>query len=118
MTHLVFVYGSLLRGQSNHECLEGARYVGETRTPSGYQLYDLGYYPAAVPAASGTIKGEVYAVDAWGLAILDRLEGYPGYYDRYLIETEHGTAWMYFLAEAGPAWPLVPEGEWAAYRTA
>ncbi len=118
MTHLVFVYGSLLRGQSNHACLDGARFVGEARTPRGYRLYDLGFYPAAVPAESGTIKGEVYAVDKRGLAVLDRLEGYPAYYDRRLIDTERGTAWMYFLAAAEPDWPLVPEGEWVAYQTA
>jgi gamma-glutamylcyclotransferase (GGCT)/AIG2-like uncharacterized protein YtfP len=42
------------------------------------KLFDLGIYPAAVPAADGRVWGEVFEIGdtATVLAALDRIEGY------------------------------------------
>jgi gamma-glutamylaminecyclotransferase len=73
---LVFVYGTLKRGGSNHFHLAGQEFSGEAETGPGYVLYELGGYPGMVVGAGGPgIRGEVWSVDDECLARLDVLEG-------------------------------------------
>lgn len=74
---LVFVYGTLKKGGSNHHCLMGQKFLGVARTTPGLRLYDLGGHPGMVPLAEDTagVIGEVWEVDAKSLAQLDALEG-------------------------------------------
>jgi len=95
MEHRVFVYGTLLRGEVNHHLLTAARFLGEHRTEPRFTLLVLGAYPGLVARGDTAVQGEVYAVDAAGLRRLDQLEDYPRLYDRRLIPTDHGSAWVY-----------------------
>lgn len=74
---LIFVYGTLKRGYSNHHCMAGQEYLGAALTAPGYVLFDLGGYPGMVadPGAAVGVSGEVWNVDDECLAGLDRLEG-------------------------------------------
>lgn len=74
---LVFVYGTLKRGCSNHHYLTGQKFVGETRTVPGFRLYSLGGFPGMVPQPDDQtgVVGEVWSVDAPALVRLDGLEG-------------------------------------------
>ena len=75
---LVFVYGTLKRGCSNHAYLGGQIYVGDASTVPGFSLYELDGYPGMVATnseVSESVTGEVWSVDAAGLGQLDRLEG-------------------------------------------
>ena len=91
---LVFVYGSLKRGETNHHWLEGASWQGEAEL-GGVVLHDLGPFPMAV-IGEDIALGEVYAVEACGLARLDELEGYPRLYDRQELTLRDGRrAWVY-----------------------
>ena len=91
---LVFVYGTLKRGHGNHHWLAEATFQGEAVLPD-VVLHDLGPFPMAVPG-EGSVWGELYAVEAAGLARLDRLEGYPRLYDRRPLRLADGRrAWVY-----------------------
>lgn len=63
--HMVFVYGSLKRGEFNHRRfgMDRQEFVG-TGTISGYGLYDLGAYPCVVkhPDQNLTVHGELFHV--------------------------------------------------------
>ena len=74
---LVFVYGTLKRGGSNHGFLLGQTFLGEAQTLPGFQLYRLNGYPGMIASSadSGGVTGEVWNVDAATLAQLDELEG-------------------------------------------
>jgi gamma-glutamylcyclotransferase (GGCT)/AIG2-like uncharacterized protein YtfP len=74
---LVFVYGTLKRGLSNHHYLAGQTFVGEASTAPGFALYDVGGYPGMVraPGCAGGVSGEVWSVDDACLSRLDELEG-------------------------------------------
>jgi gamma-glutamylaminecyclotransferase len=88
MEKLVFVYGTLKRGGSNHLYLAGQTFVGEARTVPGFTLFELNGYPGMVPeaAASEGVTGEVWAVEANALARLDDLEGIAeGLYRREVV---------------------------------
>lgn len=74
-THL-FVYGTLMRGESRHRHLEGETFVAEVRSAPGYRLYDAGDYPALVEDAGGvSIVGELWQVSDSCLRELDDVEG-------------------------------------------
>lgn len=68
----VFVYGTLMRGEENHEpFLAGSRFVCHAELP-GYALYKVdSCYPGIVPEEGERVKGEVYEVDTGTLTLLD-----------------------------------------------
>ena len=74
---LLFVYGTLKRGGSNHHYLTGQKFLGAASTVPGFRLYDLGGFPGLDEVAEDKtgVIGEVYEVDATALANLDVLEG-------------------------------------------
>ena len=110
MTDLVFFYGTLMSGFKR----PGRSRIDQNLTAIGRgsiqaTLFDLGIYPAAIPASDGRVLGEVHRMtDADAvLAALDELEGYrPGHPDASLytrVETpvtfDDGhveQAWAYF----------------------
>nr|WP_246438224.1 gamma-glutamylcyclotransferase family protein [Prosthecobacter vanneervenii] len=85
---MVFVYGTLKRGGSNHSWIEKQQFVAEARTAPKYRMYDLGGYPGMVRDDNGlSIEGEVWRVDEAGLAHLDVLEDTDGgEYERVKME--------------------------------
>ncbi len=117
MHHRVFVYGTLLRGQVNHGLLADADFLGSHRTEPRYALFLLGAYPGLVAGGSTAVSGEVYRVKDPGLRALDRLEDYPRLYDRKLIQTPFGRAWVYLYRGAVGDRPLVASGDWRAYAS-
>ena len=71
---LVFVYGTLRSGGSNHFRMDGAEFIA-TGSIRG-RLYRFGWYPGLIADPSaGEIIGEVYAVGPAQLAALDVFEG-------------------------------------------
>jgi gamma-glutamylcyclotransferase (GGCT)/AIG2-like uncharacterized protein YtfP len=91
VTHL-FVYGTLKRGESNHELLTGQHFVGEAVTEPLYRLLDCGGYPALIESAKGLpIRGEVYLVDESTLRTLDVLEEAPHLFRLSAIRLRHFT---------------------------
>ena len=94
MSHLVFVYGTLRKGQHNHHFLQQSKKLGDWVTPAQFALYDLGRYPGMI-FGKKKVVGEVYIVNDDVLASLDRLEDVPIEYRREQIETIFGLAWVY-----------------------
>ncbi len=76
MSTLIFVYGTLMRGDCRHSALSGQEFFGEARTVASYRMYDVGTYPALIEDAHGLeIEGEVWRVDSACRARLDAVEG-------------------------------------------
>ena len=90
MNHLVFVYGTLKKNESNHGWMCKSFFVKEAVTAKEYLLYDLGAYPCLVKAPHGkgrNIRGELYEVTDGVLKGLDVLEGVAhGHYERVRIK--------------------------------
>ena len=85
MSTLLFVYGTLKAGCSNHRHLADQKFVGTARTVPGYTLYELGGYPAIAPHVGDRegVAGEVWAVSDEALRWLDEFEGvHEGLYRR------------------------------------
>jgi len=112
---LIFVYGTLKRGERNHDVLDDSEFVSEATTEALYLLYDRGAYPCMVKAECGkNIKGEVYRVSDETLKRLDSLEGVGyGLYERARIRLLDVSVpcWGYLylrgtrgMNECGPMW--------------
>ena len=105
----VFVYGTLKRGQRNFRYLQAAEFVGSFSTESIFSMYAFDNYPAVCEQGLHAIHGEVYHVSDAQFRLLDELERYPGYYQRILIGTYYGDAWMYTVkAELCQGKELIP----------
>ncbi len=110
MSELVFFYGTLMTPFNR----SGRLRIDQHLVPVGRgsiaaALFDLGIYPAAVPASDGRVWGEVYEATQPFVVLqaLDELEGYrPGepeasLYNRAVtpVTLEDGRivhAWAYF----------------------
>jgi gamma-glutamylcyclotransferase (GGCT)/AIG2-like uncharacterized protein YtfP len=118
--HLVFVYGSLRRGNPGSMSVRfpNAKFVGETRL-SG-KLYDLGPYPGAILDESNSfVSGEVYEVDEELLDKLDEFEATSNYRRKQIklsLDNEIASGWVY---EPDPEFysltKLIPSGDWIEY---
>jgi gamma-glutamylaminecyclotransferase len=99
---LVFVYGSLLRGLTNHHRLErpGVRFLGHALSAGRYLMCGVGFPILSSSVPDSHVRGEVYAVPADVLASLDVLEGHPDAYVRREIDVHMAAA----DAGAGPSW--------------
>jgi gamma-glutamylcyclotransferase (GGCT)/AIG2-like uncharacterized protein YtfP len=96
----LFVYGSLRRGQCNHDQMKEARFIGPAATPPGlYYLTPLAEYLALIDGAGPNVQGELYEVSAALLARLDAFEDVPRLYCRRALALADGSyAEAYFKA--------------------
>lgn len=78
----LFVYGTLLKGQSNHDrYLSDHQYLGDAELPD-FALFDLTAYPAILPQKDASVRGELYSVTDDDLLKIDQLEGEGTLYTR------------------------------------
>lgn len=115
---LVFVYGTLRDGGSNHFRMAGAEFVmaGVVRG----RLYGIDWYPGFVADDSaGMVSGEVYRVGAEMLRELDDFEGSD--YRRVRIEVRCGgdgrpplEAWVWEWTGAVEETRRIVHGDWLA----
>ncbi|AXY02026.1 gamma-glutamylcyclotransferase [Vibrio alfacsensis] len=111
MQHLVFVYGTLRSGESNHHYLSTAQFLGHHQTEPQFALYDLGPYPA-LSVGQKSIQGEVYLINEETLIELDKLEDVPVEYHRETIVTPFGQAWIYLYQDAEQLSDEIASGDW------
>jgi gamma-glutamylcyclotransferase (GGCT)/AIG2-like uncharacterized protein YtfP len=116
--HLVFVYGTLMRDEINHDLLIRARFVADARTEPCFELFDLGPFPAMSAGGQMVVLGELYAVDDATLARLDRLEGHPTLYQRTQIQLDDGQEVQAYLMDRARmrGRVLIALGDWRAHR--
>jgi gamma-glutamylcyclotransferase (GGCT)/AIG2-like uncharacterized protein YtfP len=88
---LLFVYGTLLRGEESHALLEGSRLVREVKTAPKYSLVDLGTYPGMVKGGDVAISGELFVLEIPTLAKVDVHEGHPVLFKRQEVELDDGS---------------------------
>lgn len=123
---LVAVYGTLLSGMGNHVLLtrnEGdVKPLGAAKGDFYCVMYSAGGFPIlSMMEPEDKVICEIYEVGDETLADLDRLEGYPGWYNRTVrsfIMDETGEtvrAYIYHQNDAQDM-PVVPKADWRSYR--
>src|SRR6185436_11197532 len=99
VAHTLFVYGTLLSGESNHHVLAGSTPLGPARTAAAFELVEFGAYLALVEGGKRRIEGELYVVDDAFLETLDRFEGHPWLYKRGRVALDDGRQVEAYLVE-------------------
>ena len=114
---MVFVYGTLRRGGSNHWRMAQARFVAEGVLRG--RLYRIDWYPGLITDENAeAVKGEIYRTDDETMAALDEFEGSEYrrvknaveiVYNGFLIE-----AWIWeWLGEVDES-QRIASGDWLA----
>ena len=120
---IIAVYGSLRHGMGNHGLISHAQMVERRTVRLPYKMISLGGFPGLITDKQlNDIVIELYEVDQPTYARVERLEGYPSFYDKYaftLPEYEFPVE-IYVLNQQGERGYYKSEGEhipdWVAYR--
>jgi hypothetical protein len=122
-TKRIFICGSALRGQPDHNSLQAATFIRVAKTKPLYRLHAVqdGWHPAVYPVAAGgiAIPGEIYALTSEQYEHLLSVEPpnlYPGE-----VELENGEIAIALLYPQALVehyqWPDISSyGGWAAYK--
>lgn len=124
--NLIAVYGTLRKGCSNHRVIEKGVYLGNYESKPIFNMYSLGdHYPALKLNGNTSILFEVYEIDDVNLKSVNALEGYaenndsngkyPNYYDRKIIQTPYGEAYIYIFEGEISNYNKVESGDWKEY---
>ncbi|NJM96902.1 MAG: gamma-glutamylcyclotransferase [Phormidesmis sp. RL_2_1] len=119
----VFICGSALRGQPDHQNLQSATFLGEAKTAPKYRLHAVkdGWHPGIYETAANgiSIPGEIYELTAEQYDYLVSTEPpdmYPA--EVLLADGACAIAMLYpktLIDEGG--WPDISDiGGWAAYK--
>ena len=128
---LVFVYGTLKRGERNHDLLRTAEFVGPAFTEPRFRLIDCGPYPAMIEHFDEplVISGEVYRIDDGVLLELDKLEDEGRLYRRKVVEVSlidggacdqslrTARCWTYLWLNESHNLPLIDGASWSEAKS-
>ncbi|MBF2050681.1 MAG: allophanate hydrolase-related protein [Leptolyngbya sp. IPPAS B-1204] len=124
-TRQVFICGSALRGQPDHQNLQSAKFIKETKTQPLYRLHaaENGWHPAIyqVGADGISIPGEIYEMTVDQFEYLAANEP-PHMYPTEVLLEDGDTATAFFYPQELVEkynWPDISSyGGWAAYKRA
>ena len=114
---MIFVYGTLRKGGSNHFRLDDSEFRGEAWVLG--HLYPIDWYPALLLDEEGIpVRGEVYEVERDMLRKLDSFEG--GEYERlkspvHLKDGGEVEAWLYEYREKVEGLRELVPADWVSH---
>ncbi|QYO64314.1 gamma-glutamylcyclotransferase [Leptolyngbya sp. 7M] len=120
-----FICGSALRGQPDHQNLQSAKFIKETKTQPLYRLHaaENGWHPAIYQVGEGgiSIPGEIYEMTVDQFEYLAANEP-PHMYPTEVLLEDGDTATAFFYPQElieKYNWPDISSyGGWAAYKRA
>ena len=115
---IIATYGTLRRGGVWHGQYEDSmRYLGTHDVP-GYNLYDLGPYPAAT-VGTGILTIDLFEVDNDTFGRLNHMEVGAGYHRVSLkVDGDDASMWLYRPSEIGRYERQIEPGDYIEYLRA
>ena len=115
--HRIFVYGTLMAGEYNHDYVSSQKCEGEGII-RGFNLYNIGCYPGIRPSRhpEHVVHGEVYLVDDKTLEKVNQMEGegslYLLQYTDVIMEDRTVTAGVYVYNDVCKKNRRIHSGYW------
>ena len=120
---IIAVYGSLREGMGNHSLISHSQMVERRTVQLPYKMISLGSFPGLITDEKlNDIVIELYEVDQPTYARVERLEGYPNFYDKYafLLPEYEFPVEIYVLNQKDERGSYKSEGEhiqdWVKYK--
>ena len=118
----VFMYGTLMKGESRHNVVEKTTSGDMVNATCRGRLLNLGSFPGMIPDADSVVKGELYTFSEMSdiLRRLDSIEGYLGtgrpdsLYTRAIVSvsTPEGSEWAWTYIYNGRDGSVIDSGDW------
>jgi gamma-glutamylcyclotransferase (GGCT)/AIG2-like uncharacterized protein YtfP len=114
VTFRLFVYGTFLPEESDHEVIAGGAHVGPARTAQGFTLVELNALAGMIEGGEGHVSGELYEVEYDTLAACDKKRDHPNLYHRAEIDLEDGSRAHTYVMHANQVRGKrrVKDGDW------
>ena len=117
MIDIVFVYGTLKKGQCREQSMNEIS-LGSKDENITAKMYNIGKFPA-ITLEKEEVLGEIHKVkkEQESLERLDQIEGFVGYdksslYNRILINSSQGICWTYVWNRDIGSYPVIKSGNW------
>ena len=114
---LLVVYGSLRNGHGNNRLLRESDHLSTETISIPYRMISLGGFPGLVPSEENhNIVVETWSVDDATYKNVERLEGYPHFYQKAIVTTTQGEGEIYVLED--PRYQhdrTVESGDWSEF---
>ena len=113
------VYGTLRKKFGNWSWALNCEPLSTETVNIPFKMISLGGFPGLVPSKENhDIVIEIYEVDDHQYKAIERLEGYPRFYQKALISTSMGEIEVYVLNDKEyQNYPVVESGDWKEYKT-
>lgn len=110
----IAVYGSLRRGHGNWSWALNCDPLSTEEVDINFRMISLGGFPGLIPDENKhKITVEVYEVDDRTYKAIEKLEGFPSFYQKAVIETSLGECEIYILEDKRyTGSPVVEHGDW------
>ena len=95
--NLLFVYGTLMKGEVNHHYLRDCEYMGEAIIDD-CELLELDGYPGIISSFNVQVRGEVYKVDDNSLKEIHELEGDEYLYTKGIVHLNDQDIDIYYVS--------------------
>ena len=122
MSELIFVYGSLRRGASNHFRMKDSEYLGCAQIKG--TLIKVDWYPGLLLEGDSWIHGEVYQVEESTLRELDAFEGvgsqnseYQRIHHEVLLNQQPTKVWVYEWLGGVLDYEILASGDWLLHES-
>lgn len=110
MDELMFVYGTLKKGYGNHFIMDGAKYLSEAYIV-GWEMRDLGGFPAITKSDGGKVHGEMYIVSPQVLKERISLRDTHPYLIEKVKSDKGFDAWVYYMEHETKS-TVIESGRW------
>lgn len=112
-------YGTLRFGFGNWSWALNCEPISTETVNIPFKMISLGGFPGLVPSDENhDITIEIYEVDEHQYNSIERLEGYPKFYQKALIPTSLGEVEVYVLNDKEyQNYPVVESGDWKEFKS-
>lgn len=112
----LFVYGTFLSGEREHDVIAGSKSLGVVKTAPGYQLVEMRALAGLLEGGAADVTGELWEVSYEVLNACDKRRDHPALYIRRDVRLADGSvAHAYFLRhEQARGLRRIRGGDWRA----